>query len=64
MKIAIGADHGGVELKAKFIETLKAKGIEVDDCGTNSEDSCDYPDYGAEVARRVSQAEADLGVLI
>ncbi len=64
MKIAIGADHGGVELKAKFIEILKTKGVEVDDFGTNSDDSCDYPDYGAEVARRVSQAEADLGVLI
>jgi glycine hydroxymethyltransferase len=64
MKIAIGADHGGFELKAKFIDVLKAKGLEVEDCGTGSEASCDYPDYAAEVARRVSQAEADQGVLI
>jgi glycine hydroxymethyltransferase len=64
MKIAIGADHGGFELKAKFIETLKAKGHDVEDCGAHSTDSCDYPDFGAEVARRVSQAEADQGVLI
>ena len=64
MKIAIGADHGGVELKAKFIETLKGKGLDVEDCGAMSTESCDYPDFAAEVARRVSQAEADLGILI
>jgi len=64
MKIAIGADHGGVELKAKFVEILKTKGLDVEDCGTNSLDSCDYPDYAAEVARRVSQNEADQGILI
>ncbi len=64
MKIALGADHGGFELKAKLIDLLSAKGIEVDDCGTNSAESTDYPDYAAEVARRVSQAEADQGILI
>jgi glycine hydroxymethyltransferase len=64
MKIAIGADHGGVELKEKFIDALKAKGIDVENCGTDSAESCDYPDYAAEVARRVSQNEADLGILI
>lgn len=64
MKIALGADHGGFELKAKFIETLNAKGHETVDCGTNSADSCDYPDYAADVARRVSQSEADQGILI
>jgi len=64
MKIALGADHGGFELKAKLIELLNAKGVEVEDCGTNSAESTDYPDYAAEVARRVSQAEADQGILI
>ena len=64
MKIAIGADHGGFELKAKFIEALNAKGFDVEDCGTDSAESCDYPDYGAEVARRVSHSEADQGILI
>jgi glycine hydroxymethyltransferase len=64
MKIAIGADHGGFELKAKIIDTLSAKGVEVEDCGTTSGDACDYPDYAASVARRVSQAEADQGILI
>jgi len=64
MKIAIGADHCGFELKAKFIDALKTKNIEVEDCGTHRADSCDYPDFAAEVARRVSQAEADQGILI
>ncbi|MBI9021466.1 MAG: RpiB/LacA/LacB family sugar-phosphate isomerase, partial [Verrucomicrobia bacterium] len=64
MKIAIGADHGGFELKAKLVELLSAKGVDVEDCGTRSTDSCDYPDYAAEVARRVSQNEADQGILI
>ena len=64
MKIAIGADHGGFELKAKLIEWLSAKGVDVEDCGTNSAESTDYPDYAAEVAHHVSQAEADQGILI
>ena len=64
MKIAIGADHGGFELKTQFIDALNDRDIEVKDCGTHSTESSDYPDYGAEVARRVSQAEADLGILI
>lgn len=64
MKIAIGADHGGFELKTKFIKALKAKGHDVEDCGTNSAESTDYPDYAADVARLVSQAEADQGILI
>jgi glycine hydroxymethyltransferase len=64
MKIAIGADHGGFELKAKFIAALTTKGHKVVDCGTDSTESCDYPDFAADVARRVSQAEADQGILI
>ena len=64
MKIVIGADHGGVELKAKFVKILKTKGFEVEDVGTNTAESVDYPDYAAEVARRISQGEADQGILI
>ena len=64
MKIVIGADHGGVELKAKFVTVLKSKGFTVEDAGTNSTESVDYPDYAAEVARKVSQGEADQGILI
>jgi glycine hydroxymethyltransferase len=64
MKIAIGADHGGVELKAKFIELLKNSGHDVTDCGPNSTESCDYPDFAAQVAGLVSQGDVDQGVLI
>ena len=64
MKIVIGADHGGVELKAKFVTVLKSKGFTVEDVGTNGTESVDYPDYAAEVARKVSQGEADQGILI
>ena len=64
MKIVIGADHGGVELKAKFVSVLKAKGFEVEDVGTNTTESVDYPDYAAKVACRVSQGKADQGILI
>ena len=64
MKIVIGADHGGVELKAKFVTALKAKGFTVEDLGTNSTESVDYPDYAAAVARQVSQGEASQGILI
>jgi glycine hydroxymethyltransferase len=64
MKIVIGADHGGVELKAKFVSLLKTKGFEVEDVGTNGTESVDYPDYAAAVASRVSQGQADQGILI
>ena len=64
MKIAIGSDHAGFELKTKLAEFLKTKGVEVEDVGTNSAESTDYPDYAAEVARRVSQGEAEQGVLV
>jgi glycine hydroxymethyltransferase len=64
MKIAIGADHGGVELKEKFVTILKARGFTVEDVGTTGNESVDYPDYAALVARQVSQNEADQGILI
>jgi glycine hydroxymethyltransferase len=64
MKIVIGADHGGVELKSKFVTVLKAKGFDVEDVGTNTAEAVDYPDYAAAVARKVSQNEADQGILI
>ena len=46
MKIAIGNDHGAVEYKDTIKAMLIEEGHEVIDCGTNSTDSCDYPDYG------------------
>ena len=64
MKIVIGVDHGGVELKAKILTVLKSKGFTVEDIGANSTESVDFPDYASVVARQVSQGEADQGILI
>lgn len=64
MKIALGADHGGYELKEKVKEHLLKKNIEVIDMGTHSTDSVDYPKYGHDVAKAVVTKVADLGILI
>lgn len=62
--IAIGCDHGGVELKDVLVEYLRVKGAQVCDVGTQGRQSVDYPDYGREVAQRVSAGQAERGVLI
>lgn len=64
MKIVIGADHAGYELKEKVKNYLKKKGLEVEDVGTFSKDSVDYPDYAFEVASKVSEKKVDFGVLV
>jgi len=64
MKIAIGADHAGYELKEKVRRWLVQHGIEVDDLGTNSSESVDYPDYARAVAEEVSRKDADFGILV
>ena len=62
-KIFIGSDHGGFELKAKIINYISGLGYKVEDVGCNSNDSCDYPIYGKEVAKKVAKGEG-LGILI
>lgn len=63
MKIAIGSDHAGLELK-EYIKGILATGeYDVTDVGTDSPASVDYPDFGFEVARRVASGEADKGIL-
>ena len=65
MKLAIGADHGGFELKNEIVGFLKKIGkIEVIDFGTAGPDSVDYPDYGKKVSEAVSNGQADRGILI
>lgn len=64
MKIAIGCDHGGFELKNEIIEFLKSENHEVNDFGTNSTDSCDYPDIALPVAEAVAAKEYEFGILI
>jgi len=62
--IAIGCDHGGVELKDFLVDYLRGQGVEVRDYGTQGSASVDYPDYGREVSKRVSVGAAERGVLI
>jgi ribose 5-phosphate isomerase B len=65
VKLAIGADHGGVELKQEIVKFLQSiKNIEVSDFGTTTRDSVDYPDYGRTVSEAVSQGTVDRGILI
>lgn len=64
MRIAIGADHGGFELKAKIIKYLRKKGHAVKDFGTYSPESCDYTKYGFLVGRAVGSGKYSRGILI
>jgi ribose 5-phosphate isomerase B len=64
MKIALGADHAGFELKDKIKQHLQQQGINVRDEGTSSPESVDYPDYARAVAHDVSEQRADLGILV
>lgn len=64
MRISIGADHAGYELKQHLIGVLEAGGHEVIDLGTNSTESVDYPPICAAVARKVADGEADRGIVL
>lgn len=64
MKIAVGADHGGYEMKKAVIAHLTKKGYECVDYGCDSPERCDYPIYGERVGRAVAGGECELGVLI
>lgn len=64
MKLVIGADHAGYALKSELLLYLLEKRQEVDDLGTYSEDSVDYPDFSHPVAIQVETGKADLGILI
>lgn len=64
MKIAIAADHAGFELKQVLVEYINSLGHEVEDFGTNSKESTDYPIHAARVCKAVLNKDADYGVLI
>ncbi len=64
MKIAIGADHAGFEYKNAIVEYLTQKGHVLDDFGTNTSESVDYPDYAFSVAEAVRYGDAEAGILI
>lgn len=64
MRIALGADHAGFALKESLKTELRAAGHQVDDVGTDSLESVDYPDYARQVAERVAGRAADRGILV
>lgn len=64
IKIAIGSDHAGFELKEQLVKYLKSKGIDVSDQGTYSSERADYPDYGHAVANQVLAHQVEFGVLM
>jgi ribose 5-phosphate isomerase B len=64
MRIAMGADHAGYELKNKIRDYLKQQGFDVQDEGTNAADSVDYPDFAAKVGNDVASHAADRGILV
>ena len=64
MKIAIGCDHGALNLKNKLVSYLEGKGFDVKDFGTHTPDSCDYPEFAAAAARAVASGECDKGIVL
>ena len=64
MKIAIGCDHGALELKNLVVAHLEKKGYQVKDFGTYTKDSCDYPEYAAAAAKAVASGECDKGIVL
>lgn len=63
-RIAVGADHGGFRLKERIAFRLREGGWEVHDCGTDSTEAVDYPDFAEEVARRVASGECRWGIVV
>ena len=63
-KIIIGCDHGGLNLKNAVIAHLQAAGVSVEDVGTYTADSCNYPEYADRVCRRIQDGTYTLGILI
>lgn len=64
MRIVVGSDHGGFGLKEAVIDYLRSNGHEVQDVGTTTTDSVDYPDFGSAVGKVVANKEADFGVAL
>ena len=64
MKIAMGSDHGGFDLKEQIKAWLQENGHEVVDFGCHSKESCDYPDFGAAAARAVASGQWERGIVI
>ncbi len=64
MKIALGCDHGALALKNELVTHLENKGFEVQDFGTYTPDSCDYPDFAGAAAKAVASGECERGIVL
>ena len=64
MKISIGCDHGALALKNKVVSHLEGKGYEVQDFGTYTNASCDYPEFAAAAAKAVANGECQKGIVL
>jgi len=64
MKIAVGCDHGALDLKNAVVAHLTAQGHEVEDFGTYTKDSCDYPEFAAAAARAVAEGTCQRGIVL
>ena len=64
MKIAIGCDHGALDLKNVVVKHLQDKGYEVQDFGTYTKDSCDYPEFAAAAAKAVASGACEKGIVL
>ncbi len=64
MKVALGADHAGFELKQKIKQHLQQTGVQVDDRGTLTNESVDYPDFARQVGEEVAGGKVDYGILV
>ncbi|MDE3154029.1 MAG: ribose 5-phosphate isomerase B [Acidobacteriota bacterium] len=64
MRVAVGADHAGYDLKEAIKQLLESRGVAVDDVGTVSRDSVDYPDFAVRVATAVAAGRSERGILV
>jgi len=64
MKIAIGCDHGALDLKNTVVAHLEKQGHQVTDFGTHTKDSCDYPEFAAAAARAVADGTCERGIVL
>ncbi len=64
MKIALGCDHGALELKLAIRAFLENRGYEIQDFGTHTKESCDYPDFAAAAARAVADGQCQWGIVL
>ncbi len=64
MRVSLGSDHGGYNLKKAVIAHLEAQGIECVDCGCHGLESCDYPEFARAAAEAVASGECDKGIVI